>query len=353
MVLRRIALIFPLFFLLFGCEKKPISQSTSDDFESLMGNNYPEWRYVQTEEDKNNLAFFKQIYEENIGKLSAPNKKENIPSVLHFIWVGPKSFPLESIENVRTWIAHHPNWKVKFWTDRERPLPHPDMERVLIKESYFSRLWPYYHQSDNYGEQSDLLRLEILRAEGGIYVDHDVKCMQSFEELNKAFDLYCGMELPYPTSLSSCVLPTNNILGAVANHPIFAKTMDWLEGCWDQIEKDYPGRDRDATINRVAHRTFLVLGETFKKHANQGTCDIALPTLYFNSPKEEQALYSQHQYHGGWFENESDFEKMVRKRLMMLSKKTNKLLLAIGVLGGLNVLGWGAASVLFLRRSHV
>jgi hypothetical protein len=316
-----------------------------------MGAEFPEWRYVQTEEDKINLAFFKQVYEQNIGRLSSASEAKRIPSVIHIIWVGPKPFPLASIENVRTWIAHHPDWTVKFWTDRDRPLPHPKMERVLIKESHFSRLWPYYCRSDNYGEQSDLLRLEILKAEGGIYVDHDVKCMRSFDEFNKAYDLYCGMELPYPTSLSSCVLPTNNLLGAKAGHPIFEKTMDWLEERWEQIDKDYPGRDRDSTINRVAHRTFLVLGENFKQYANQpGNYDIALPTMYFNSPKEEMALYSQHQYHGGWFENESDFEKMVRKRLMMLSKKTNKMLLGLGVLGGLNVVGWAAVGVTFLLR---
>ncbi|GAG35968.1 unnamed protein product, partial [marine sediment metagenome] len=161
-------------------------------------------------------------------------------------------------------------------------------------------MWHYYQASDNYGEQSDLLRFEILRAEGGIYVDHDVACVKSFEGLNAAYDLYCGMELPYPTSLSSCVLPTNNLLGVKAGHPILEKGMDWLEERWEQIEKDYPGRDRDATINRVAHRTFLVLGETFKKYSNlEGNRDIALPTLYFNSPKKEWALFSQHQYHGG------------------------------------------------------
>ncbi len=337
-------------FFCTGCEKTEVKRVFTEDFEYLMGSDLPAWKHVQTREDFQNLAFFKEIYEKNIPLLQAMSGESKIPKIVHFIWIGPKAFPFESVENVRTWMAHHPDWTFKFWTDRVRPLPHPDMELCMVQDLPFHKLERFYHASDNFGEKSDLLRLEILYKEGGIYADHDVTCFKSFDSLNRAYDLYCGLEVPYPTSLSSSVLPTNNILSAKAGHPILAKSMDWLEKNWDRIEKDYPGRDRDATINRVAHRTFLVLGETFKKCANEdGNVDIALPSYYFNSPKKEFALYAQHQYKGTWFENESAFEKMARKRLMMLSKKTNKLLLAVSVLGGLNLLGFGLVALLVRR----
>lgn len=325
--------------------RKPIDQS----FESLMGKELPAWKHVQTKEDFENLAFFKKIYEKNIVLLKEEQNHCKIPKVIHFIWLGPRPFPRESVENVRSWIAHHPDWKVKFWTDRVRPLPHPSMEVHYVKDFHFRKLKPFFLVSDNFGEKSDLLRYEILFQEGGIYVDHDVKCMKNFDPFNKAYDLYCGMEVPYPTSLSSSVLPTNNILAARQNHLILEKMMDWLEKKWDQIEEDYPGKDRDAIIQRVSHRTFLVLGETFKLFGNaSGNIDIAFPSYYFNAPKEEWALYAQHKYAGSWFENESKFEKNVRERLMMISKKTNKLLLIIGILTGLNLIGFGVlGSVLF------
>lgn len=332
-----------LFFCLILCascaknEVKPPSM----DFESLMGKDLPAWKHVQTKEDFQNVAFFKETYEKNIARLKEVSFDAKIPKVIHFIWVGPKPFPRESIENVRSWIAYHPDWKVKFWTDRERPLPHPEMELCFVRDFPFQKLGSFYHGSDNFGEKSDLLRLEILDREGGIYVDHDVTCLKSFASLNSSYDLFCGMEVPYPTSLSSSVLPTNNTLGARAGHPILTKCMDWLVENWEQLEKDYPGKDRDSIINRVAHRTFCVLGEMFKKYSNlEGNIDIALPSYYFNAPKLEWALYAQHQYKGTWFENESTFEKNARKRLMMLSKKTNKLLLAVAVLAGINLLGF-------------
>jgi len=355
---RFIATYFCLFLLLAlsftSCKKKEILKKPANDFISLMGKDLPAWKYVQTEEDFQNLEFFKKVYETNISALKKPSETLKIPKVIHFIWLGPKPFPRESIENVRNWIAHHPDWTIKFWTDRDRPLPHPRMKLCKVKDFPFQKLEPYFHSSENFGERSDILRYEILFQEGGVYVDHDVKCMKSFAPFHLAYDLYCGMEVPYPTTLSSSVLPTNNIVGSKPGHIVLSKSMDWLVLHWDQIEKDYPGKDRDSIINRVSHRTFLVLGETFKVFGNtQGNVDIAFPSYYFNSPKEEWALYSQHQYKGNWFENESEFEKMVRKRLMMLSKKTNKMLLALGVLAGLNVIGFAALCVVVRRKRVV
>lgn len=336
--------------LLGSCQKKEVKQGPKNTFESLMGEDLPAWKYVQTQEDFENLAFFKSVYEQNIAQLKKEGANRT-PQTIHFIWLGPKPFPRESIENVRTWIAQHPNWKVKFWTDRARPLPHPKMELKLLQDFTFRSLEKEFHSSDNFGEKSDVLRYELLFQEGGVYVDHDVVCYQPFDPLCQSYDFFCGLEAPYPTALSSSVLPTNNIVGARAGHPLLAEILGWLSDNWESIERDYPGKDRDAVINRVSHRTFVVLGEMFKKHGNkEGYCDIALPTYYFNSPKAEDALFAQHQYRGTWFENESDFEKMARKRLMMLSKKVNKILLGLGVLFGLNLLGFGALFFLFRRQ---
>lgn len=333
--------LFACLLLLASCTKKETLKKPGTDFESLMGKDLPAWQYVQTKDDFQNLAFFKQVFERNIEFLKEPHTGTRIPKVIHFIWMGPKPFPRDSVENVRTWIAHHPDWTFKFWTDRDRPLPHPKMEKKMIQDFNFLELRKFFYDSDNFGEKSDLLRLEILFQEGGIYADHDVKCIKSFDELNSSFDLYCGMEVPYKTSLYSSVLPTNNLLGSKPGHRILKESMEWLKENWDQLEKDYPGKDRDSVLNRISHRTFFVLGQIFLKSANQdGNRDIAFPSYYFNSPKEEWALYSRHQYAGTWFEGESAFEKMTRERLMMLSKKTNKILLILAVIGSLNLIGF-------------
>ncbi len=344
--MKKIVVLLALLPLLFSCSKKK-DEKDKADFETLMGKGTERWQFVQTPEDFENLAFFKNIYERSLPLIEEKSIAQRIPKTIHFIWIGPKPFPRESIENVRSWVAKHPDWTFKFWTDRDRPVPHPKLQKCFIQDLKFARLFDCYNKSDNYGEKSDVLRYEILFAEGGIYVDHDVKCFKSFQPLNSSLDLFIGMEMPYKTALSSSVLPTNNIVASKAGHPILERCMEWLALKWDQLDRDYPGKDRDAVINRVAHRTFLALGESFKELAGKkGSRDVAFPAFYFNAPRDDLAIYSRHLYGGTWFENENPFEKMVRERLMKITKKTNKILLFFGVITFLNVIGF---TLLFLK----
>ena len=336
--------------LLLGCSKK-VEKENKTDFETLMGCEFPAWKHVQTAEDFENLKFFKTVYETNIPLLQMKSSMFHVPKVIHFIWIGPKPFPSESIENVKSWIGKHPDWTIKFWTDRDRPLPHKQMQRARIQDLRFTKLFECFKKSENYAEKSDLLRYEILYQEGGIYVDHDVKCVKSFEPLCQAYDFFCGMELPFPNMVS--VLPTNNLLGSRPGHPILKRSMEWLDQEWDRIENEYPGKDRDSLINRVSHRTFLVLGETFKQLANkEGNRDIALPTFYFNAPEEKNAIFSRHLYKGTWFDNETEFEKTVRERLVKISKKTNKILLAFGAFSFINIIGFVLMFLMHKRNAR-
>lgn len=350
-VLKGVCLALTLLGLTVSCQKEEKKRERSIDFESLMGKDLPAWKYVQTQEDKENILFFKQLYQRNEPLLRSPGEQVKIPKVMHFIWIGPKPFPRTSVENVRGWMGKNPDWQVKFWTDRDRPLPHPKMILCKVQDLHFQKLEECYNKSDNYGEKSDILRYEILFQEGGVYVDHDVKCLSSFDSLNKAYDLYCGLEVPYPTSLSSSVLPTNNIVASRAGHPVLQACLEWLPAHWDQIQRDYPGADRDSVINRVSHRTFYVLGAMMKNLANKdGNHDIAFPAYYFNAPKDDMAIFARHLYEGSWFENESAFEKATRERLMYISKKSNKIVLFSTIVAALNILGFGTLFYLHFRN---
>ena len=194
------------------------------------------------------------------------------------------------------------------------------------------------------------MRCEVLYQEGGIYVDHDVKCFKAFDLLNKAYDFYCGIDMPYTSSLPSCIYTTNNLIGVKPGHPIILRCMQMLAEKWDQIEQEYPGADRDAMLNRVLHRTFWLFGEAIKQVANQDkNHDIVFPAYYFDAPTEELAIFARHQYAGTWHEKESAFEKMVRQKLIALSKKSNKILLFCAVTSTLNLIG--LILVLFKNRN--
>jgi hypothetical protein len=213
------------------------------------------------------------------------------------------------------------------------------MQLRFIRDLPFLKLQECYRTSDNYGEKSDLLRYEILYREGGVYVDHDVLCFKPFDPLNKAFDFYCGIDMPNMSALlASRIFTTNSIVGSKEKHPIIEHCMDALVEKWDRVAQDYPGADRDAIMNRVVHRTYELFGEAIKQYNNaEGNRDIVFPAHFFHAPNDELALYARHKYAGKWFASESDFEKKVSQRLMYLSKKSNKILLFVALFSGLNL----------------
>ncbi|MGE5196598.1 MAG: glycosyltransferase family 32 protein [Anaerolineae bacterium] len=329
------------------------------DFINLMGKRLPCWKHVQTKEDQDNLNFYKNLFNKSFFEQEQDNplkieKKEKIPKVLHFIWLGPKNFPEESIKNIKSWIALHPEWTINFWTDRPRPLPYPSMKKCMVQDFTFLKLRPFYERSNNFAEKSDLLRYEVLFQQGGVYVDHDVKCLRCFDGFNQAYDLYCGLELPSETPLSSSIHATNNLIGARPGHPVLQACLEWLEKRWDDLEEMYPGNDRDSLISRIAHRTFSAFTDCIKTSANmQGNCDITFPAFYFNAPSDHLAIFARHLYAGTWFENETGFEKMTRERLMLLSKKTNKILLALSCLAGLNLIGFWSLFLVFKKNKQM
>lgn len=345
----RFFVFMAMFFLCFSCNSQKHT-SIADDFESLSGKHTPSWKYIKTKEDFEYLHLFSNMYEQRRSLLKDPGASYRIPKIIHFIWLGSKPFPKSSVENVRMWMAKHPDWEINFWTDRNRPTPCPGMKQRLVNGHLFTQLRDYFVISDNYGEQSDLLRYEILFQEGGIYVDHDVKCFKEFDMLNRAYDFYCGIDMPFKSSLPSCISPANNLIGAKPNHPILKQCMNLVSSHWNALQDAYPGSTPDNTLNRVLHRTFWLFGEAVKQKNNQGkNQDIVFPAYYFDAPKDELALYARHQYAGSWHEKESVFEKMIRKNLFVICEKIHQTHLYLGILIGLNIFGF-IGLFLYMRR---
>jgi hypothetical protein len=332
-------LILPVF-LLFGCQKDKDHTSSLKEatFEDLSGQRLECWKHVIAPVDFSNLAFYKHQFEKVKGASKDLSPELAIPKVLHFIWLGPKDFPRESIGNVVSWMKHHPGWKVKLWTDRMRPLPEEGVEEIVIDHMHFHSLQACYEKTQNYGEKSDLLRYEILFQEGGVYIDHDVKCFKSLDDLIERYELVCGLELPADTPIASSIHATNSLIASRPFHPILERCIKWLPPVWDEIEKLYPGSDKDMVIRRVASRTFRAFSDSVRELSGVATHDLVAPAYYFSAPSDGEAVYARHLYAGSWFQNENPFEKMARHRLMMLSKKVNKILLFMGVAAGLNLI---------------
>ncbi len=330
--MKKYLVLVSFLFIFFGCDHSP-QQKKSEDFKTLMGLNKTVWKFVETQEDLSNIQLFQSLYEKNRSNNSEQDPEVRIPNVIHFIWIGPNPFPKESIENVKSWIDLHPDWTVKFWTDRKRALPDKRVQVNFVSDFSFSRLKACFDDSNNYAEKSDLLRYEILMQEGGLYVDHDVKCFKPFGQFHCNYDLFCGLEPPHTPILSSSISVCNNIIGAKPRHPVLKKCMDLVLDRWVAIGSSYPGDDKESIIYRVANRTFDPFDEATRILAgNDERNDIVFPAGYFNQIDNDFGIFAHHKYASSWYEDETKFERNTRRRLVSISKKNNQILLFNGVI---------------------
>lgn len=170
---------------------------------------------------------FKKLYKENAKVLPTLAKNYNdfylnashdstnrIPKIIHQIWLGGK-LPEKYNTLIETW-AHWNGWEYKLWTDKDVA------EMELYNRAVFDRC-------RNYGEKADVLRLEILYNEGGLYVDTDFECYNPsfFDHLHQTLDFYAGLNSHYAVN--------NAIIGAAPHHPILKKM---IEGMQENFEKN-------------------------------------------------------------------------------------------------------------------
>ncbi len=126
-----------------------------------------------------------------------------IPRVLHRVWLGGADLPDEHRAYGESWRRHHPEWDLKLWTDADAPSP-PGVERAR-----------------NVAERADLVRLEILRRHGGVYVDTDVECLRPIDELLEGVTAFAAYEIPGRLC--------NAVMGAVPHHRGFERAVELAE----------------------------------------------------------------------------------------------------------------------------
>jgi inositol phosphorylceramide mannosyltransferase catalytic subunit len=96
-----------------------------------------------------------------------------IPKIIHQIWIGDQS--LRPQRWIDSWIQKHPDWRHQLWTESNLP--------ILRCQEQFDSM-------PSLAGKADILRYEILHAQGGIYLDADSECVSPLTEdllLNRGF----------------------------------------------------------------------------------------------------------------------------------------------------------------------
>lgn len=101
-----------------------------------------------------------------------------IPKIFHRVWLGSRKMPAEFERYWNHWRHLHPSWEFRTWTT---PL-------VRLNNQ------PLYDVQINPGVRADILRVEILAAHGGVYVDTDMEPVKKIEPLIEHVSCFGGRQ---------------------------------------------------------------------------------------------------------------------------------------------------------------
>lgn len=100
-----------------------------------------------------------------------------IPKVFHRIWLGGKPMPKHFQEWGESWVAVNPGWEMKLWT--EDNLPPSESPGAIATACHLSQL-------------SNIYRYEVLKREGGVYVDTDMLALRPLDGLLEGVKGFVG-----------------------------------------------------------------------------------------------------------------------------------------------------------------
>ena len=164
------------------------------------------------EKDMNNWT--KSVFEQQADSNVDVVKK--IPKIIHQYWNG-KTPPKKLMEHCRNL---HPDWEYRLWTP----------ENIHEIPSFFNKKIFDAFSKQQVNGQSDIVRFEVLRTYGGIYLDADTVCFRSLEPLRKHgfFAGYHNFKNPgIPHSDNKNI--ASAVIGSIKNHSLVQRLVTVLE----------------------------------------------------------------------------------------------------------------------------
>jgi len=174
-----------------------------------------------------------------------------IPRILHIIWVGDDS--RRPGRCIQTWVDHHPDWTVKLWGN-------PQLEAG----NWFNAEHMKAMAGKEWNGVADMMRWEILEAEGGVLVDADSVCVRPLPD----WLLECEAFSCWENELVRPGLIAAGYFGSVPGTPFLAELIQGIKA-------------KETVVDRMAWETVgpLHLTETWRR-TQYGNLTI-LPSHFF------------------------------------------------------------------------
>ena len=241
-----------------------------------------------------------------------------IPSLFHWLWLGPDPLPDRHQRWIDDWLARHPGWHGRVWRDADLPR--------LRNQAEFDR-------SGSWAQRADVARYEILLGHGGVYLDTDMECVRPIGDLLDGVAAFAGEERPGYFG--------NAVLGAIPGHPWMAAVV--------------------VALPAAACERFLVLDQTgpgFLTAVTQRRDDVTVfpPETFYPFASIDQTrerpvgnhTYAVHHFRKSWAESEC--ERICAKAVEILDPLLPAGTRFVLVGGGLSIDLAGRFAVPFVER---
>lgn len=187
-----------------------------------------------------------------------------IPKIIHHVWPGSDVFKQKFHKFRKSWLHYHPDWTFYFW--RLDNLPSNIDQRVLKILNN-----PKYSITI----KSDVLRFEIVKIFGGIYVDTDMECLKPLDKL-LSHKFFTGKEC------QNYMCPS--IFGAEKNNQILIEILNQVIHNLENIDINYSNQCPNA-VSGPHPFTYILKSKTFKEIT-------PFTDILENKTSEEITIYS-------------------------------------------------------------
>lgn len=150
----------------------------------------------------------------------------SIPKIIHSIWIQGNP-PPKYQPHIKSWIRNNPEYEFIVW-DEKRFKEEILMDRVERRKQILStEIMEYYETLTKAAIKSDIIRIYLLKKYGGVYVDMDMFCMQSIDELIGEIDHPLMCRMLFESSVLSKLVKGVDIFFIMSpkNHPVWDDLM--------------------------------------------------------------------------------------------------------------------------------
>jgi mannosyltransferase OCH1-like enzyme len=135
-----------------------------------------------------------------------------IPRIIHQIWVGNNPLPEEFKKFSDMWKSMYPDFEYVLWND----LKVHDEEIISFDKKQY-----YFDSSFPFAFKADILRYEIIRKYGGVYIDIDTEPLKRMDDEISTLSFFSGIQNNGEVAIG--------IFGAEKNNELMNKVCDnWM-----------------------------------------------------------------------------------------------------------------------------